>query len=177
MRNKSIFLATTAVALLTGSGAAQAGNLYVSVFGGANFQHDQSGVHTTTNSPTLTSTNFNLNADTGFLIGGTIGTDLDKWAQGLRVEMEVAYRRNDLNGRWRNTADTLPNVYTEQGLISGNTSSFSILANVWYDIPVGIKAVPYVGGGVGAHVCRGLGEKVVDGVGGCVGRGVGECVG
>jgi opacity protein-like surface antigen len=152
MRNKAIFLATTAVALLTGSGAAQAGNLYISVFGGSNWQHNQSGSQTGAALPTLTSTTFSMDADTGFVLGGAIGTSLDKWATGLRVEMEAAYRRNDLNGRWQATVTDVGSVPAhrgETGTIGANTSTFSIMANVWYDIAMGWKAVPYVGGGVG----------------------------
>jgi opacity protein-like surface antigen len=35
------------------------------------------------------------------------------------------------------------------GYLDGNLSTFSIMANAWYDIDIGNKVVPYIGGGVG----------------------------
>lgn len=154
MRMKSVFLATTAVALLTGTGAAQAGDLYVSVFGGANFQTDNSGLNQTSSGNQFTTTRFNESPETGFVLGGAVGAHLDKWAQGLRTEVEVSFRRNSLGGDWNNHIDTTVSSSTvdtqnEHGPISGHVSNFSILANVWYDFDIGTKVKPYVGGGAG----------------------------
>ena len=137
MRLKSVFLATTAVALLAGAGTAQAGDLYVSVFGGANFLADDNGIWETGEGV------WSSDADTGFVLGGAIGTHLDKWAQGLRVEVETSYRRNDVNGSWTETGGY------STGELHGNLSTFAIMANSWYDFDIGAKATPYVGGGVG----------------------------
>lgn len=147
MRKKSMFLATTAVALLTGTGAAQAGDLYVSVFGGANFQHDNAGSHLGTFIGDDATTTFNMNADTGFVLGGAIGAHLDKWANGLKTELEVSYRRNDLGGHW-SSFTTFDDAFAS-GTLNGNMSNFAIMANLWYDIDMGWKAKPYIGGGVG----------------------------
>jgi OOP family OmpA-OmpF porin len=78
------------------------------------------------------------------VLGGTVGTTLDRWAQGLRVEMEVSYRRNDLGGNWV-TSDS----GDDTGTLDGNLSTFAILANAWYEFDIGSKMRPYVGGGVG----------------------------
>lgn len=147
MRMKSIYLATTAVALLTGSGAAQAGDIYVSVLGGTNFQPGNSGAQTTSEA----STSFKSDPDTGYVIGGAIGAHLTKWVEGLRAELEVSYRHNKLNGHWHTTTSSFFNSSSGSldGNLDGKVSNFAIMANVWYDIDVGSKIKPYIGGGVG----------------------------
>lgn len=133
MHMKKLLLASSALALLSGAQAAQAGDLYLSVFGGANFQSDSSaaiGVVTQTVEP-----------DTGFVLGGAIGAPLDNWSKGLRAELEVSYRRNDLGGFWTDGG--------ESGQIEGNMSTFAILANVLYECDFGWKVKPHVGAGIG----------------------------
>ena len=142
MRIKGVLLATTALALLAGPQTAQAGELYISVFGGANFLVDSSGPTDDTGGVGVWSTN----ADTGFLIGAAVGTHLDKWVKGLRVELEASYRRNDLKGNWQEISSG--GDYSG-GVVDGNMSTFAIMANAWYDIDIGNKVRPYVGGGVG----------------------------
>lgn len=150
MQLKSLMLATTSLAMLATAGSAQAGEfdgLYISVFGGANFQHDQSGVQAVASSSTLTTFAHTFDAKTGFVIGGAIGTDL--WVKGLRGEVEVSYRRNDVGGGWRIFSTTGSDSSSSVGSFDGNTSTFAVMANVWYDIQLGWKIVPYIGGGVG----------------------------
>ena len=154
MRHKTLLLATTAVVLLAGAGQAQAEDLYISVLGGTNWQSDTSGAQTDTTTRLTTITSFSEDADTGFVLGGAIGTHLDKWVQGLRAEMEVAYRRNDHNGAWVNVVfdETDTGIDVIEGIagpLSANASNFSVMANVWYDIEMGWKAKPYLGAGVG----------------------------
>lgn len=147
MRMKRILLASAAVAVLAGAHQAQAASdLYVSVFGGANFLQGHSAVDVST---TTNIVGFDIDPDTGFVIGGAIGTNLSNWATGLRVELEASYRRNDIGGTWFRDADIPPTSDTTAGLIDGNMSTFAILANAWYEIDVGSKVRPYVGGGVG----------------------------
>lgn len=144
MQNKKLWLATTAIALLGSIPQAQADGLYVSVFGGANFVAEESAAVDV--GPGSTTETFSSDPDTGFVIGGVIGTHLDKWAKGLRTEIEVAYRRNDVGGTW---FDGDGSSSFEAGFIDANVSTFTIMANAWYDINIGSKVVPYVGGGVG----------------------------
>ena len=154
MEFKRALLASTALALFAGAQEAQAGDLYLSVFGGANFQSSSStSFFTGKLSTSFTDSHTVFEPDTGFVLGGAIGTSLDKWAKGLRAEAEVSYRRNDVGGRWTLAAggesggegvDT-----TAIGIVDSNTSNFAILANLWYDIDIGNKVRPYVGGGVG----------------------------
>ena len=96
MQFRTILAASTALALVSAAPSAHAGDMYVSVFGGMNLLSDDSGVTT----EETTSGHWSTDADTGFVLGGAIGTHLDKWAQGLKVELEVSYRRNDLGGVW-----------------------------------------------------------------------------
>jgi len=144
MKLRTLLAATTACALVAAAPSANAGDLYVSVFGGLNMLADDSGpVYSDTDG----SSAWASDADTGFVLGGTVGTTLDRWAQGLRVEMEVSYRRNDLGGNWFST--------DSDGAIDGNLSTFAILANAWYEFDIGSKMRPYVGGGVGWGRMRG----------------------
>ena len=135
--NKRILLASAAMAILASSGQAQARDFYVSVLGGANWWPSQTRVTTFG-----TSTTFHFNADTGFVVGGAVGVHLDKWLNGLRAEVEASYRRNRLNGHWVSSN-------SDSGALVGHVSTFSLLANVWYDIDCGSKFKPYVGGGAG----------------------------
>ncbi len=129
----------TALALAT---PAQAGSdFYISVFGGANFLQDQSAA--SFSDPTHFTT-ITTNPDTGFVLGGAIGTHLDNWQRGLRAEVEVSYRRHDVAGHWSISSDG-----GTTGPIDGNASTFAIMANIWYDFDCGWKIKPYVGGGAG----------------------------
>lgn len=143
MKNKNLWLATTAVALLGTASQANADGLYVSVFGGANLQPDLSG-RLSTGTPSFL--DYNLDPDTGFVIGGVIGTGLDRWVTGLRAELEVSFRRNDIVGDMFSTQGS---THTHTGSIDANQSTFALMTNVWYDINVGSKFKPYVGGGIG----------------------------
>ena len=100
---RSLFITTSTLALLAFGGDAQADGLYLSVFGGLNkiggFSLHQ-GPHSASGFSTV-STDIDLEHDTGFVLGGAIGTSLDHWVQGLRTEVEVSYRRNDFGGNWR----------------------------------------------------------------------------
>jgi opacity protein-like surface antigen len=138
MQLKRVLLASSALALLAGAGSAHAGDMYISVLGGANWQADSSGAVVTP-----TSSSFNVDPDTGFVVGGAVGAKLDQWLNGLRAEIEVAYRRNDLSGSFSTSSGSTG------GVLNLNSSNFSVMANVWYDIDMGWKIKPYVGGGAG----------------------------
>jgi len=149
MHTKRVLLATSALALLAGAGEAQADGLYISVFGGANWQGDSSGFTADT-----TTESFHINPDTGFVLGGVVGAKLTNWAEGLRGELEVSYRRNDLHGVWTtSTGET-------GGLIDGNASTFAVMANVWYDFDFGWKIKPYVGAGAGWGRAKADGQAI-----------------
>lgn len=147
MRMRRILLASSALAVLASISQAQAASdMYVSVLGGANFLKSHSAVDAST---VDNITGFDFDPDTGFVVGGAIGTSLSNWAKGLRVELEASYRRNDIGGHWFDDADIPTTTDTTAGSIDANMSTFAIMANAWYDIDVGWKIRPYVGGGVG----------------------------
>ncbi len=151
MSFKTLLAATTAMAIVSAAPAANAGEMYVSVFGGANFLSDSSAGFTNDSGTTAEIYAWNSDADTGFVLGGAIGTHLDRWAQGLKVELEVSYRRNDVGGGWSvddYDGSTVPST-TAVGQLNANMSNFAIMANVWYEHDFGWKARPYIGGGVG----------------------------
>lgn len=145
MHMKKLWLATAAVAALATVQQAQADGMYVSVFGGANFQKDNS--HFATAGYFSGSEAHNTDPDTGFVIGAAIGTGLDNWVKGLRVELEASYRRNDVGGDWRE--GIFGGLSTTTGDIDANASTFALMANAAYDIDMGWKIKPYVMGGVG----------------------------
>ena len=156
MLNKRALLATSALAVIAGVGQAQAGNdYYVSLFGGANWQIQNN--HATQRSSFTTgpyqvsvTTGYDLKSKTGFVIGGALGKHLDSWVKGLRVDVEASYRSNDVGGDWfANTSINPIFAGTQGGKIDATESTFSVLANVWYDVDVGQKWVPYIGGGAG----------------------------
>jgi opacity protein-like surface antigen len=147
MKTKAILLASGAVAALSLAAPAQAaGNWYVSVFGGANWQQDHSffaATSTTTSADTLT---WAADADTGFVVGGAVGVSLAQVAPGLRVEGELAYRQNDVDGVWQTNVGAPTTVST--GASNYDFTTFSVMANVWYDFTIA-GVTPYVGGGIG----------------------------
>ncbi len=165
MRFKSLLLGAASIAVIGSASQAQAGPFYVSVFGGVNLLTDKSAATSYTSQTnrrlhtTFTHTGaISEKSRTGFVLGGAVGLHLDKWVDGLRGELEASYRRNHIRGNWNthitshirtggegSTTDTL----SAQGTISGHMSTFAIMANVWYDIDIGSKVKPYVGGGVG----------------------------
>lgn len=141
MLSRKLGLATTAIAALCTAPQAQAGGAYLSIFGGANLleDHAQSGASGSTFAAEA------FDSDTGFTIGGAIGVGLENWAKGLRFELEVAYRRNDIGGQW--SEDTI--IFSSSGPIDANMSTFSIMSNVAYDIDAGWKVKPYLTAGAG----------------------------
>jgi opacity protein-like surface antigen len=145
MVSKRALLASSAF-LFAGTATASADGLYLNVFAGANFQNDASAaqaVNTTTIS--YGTTTYFADDRGGFVLGGTIGTRLDGFMSGLRLEGEVSWRKNDASGRYSVNTFSTPS----SGLVESEMSTFAVLANLWYDIDTGGKLVPYVGGGIG----------------------------
>lgn len=139
---KRALQASTALAVFAGVGQAQAGDFYVSVLGGANFLQSHSGRTTSIS----TDTNYKVDPDVGFLLGGAVGLHLDRWLNGLRAELEASYRRNNLGGHWSQDSFFFGPT---GGPIDGRMSTFALMANVWYDINLDSKFKPYLGGGAG----------------------------
>ena len=137
-----------AAALLVGAATADAGQLYFSVFGGAHFGNDLDPVtggggvvnagrletvthqlpapHPHTLAFVFTAvTNFTMtgaDADTGFVVGASVGREYDNIIPGLRLELELSMRHNNfglatLSGGGTDT-DTASSVYSPGGNIT-----------------------------------------------------------
>lgn len=105
---------------------------YVSLFGGASFPQDvDSRLSGLSDAQTA--------LESGFLVGGAVGGLV---YDSLRLEGEVSYARNEAEG---------PTDFP--GLIvlptEGDLSAIYLLANLWYDVDVGRRVTPYIGGGAG----------------------------
>lgn len=147
MKTKLTLLATTTLAVLAISAPANAaGNgWYVSVLGGANWVEDHSFSVATTPTVSADTLTWATDADTGFIVGGAVGLSLNNMVQGLRAEVEVAYRENQVDGFWQSNTG-IPLV--SSGTLDIDHSTFSVMANAWYDFSLG-NVSPYIGGGIG----------------------------
>ncbi|UTW54949.1 outer membrane protein [Kordiimonas sp. SCSIO 12610] len=133
-----ILLGATAISTVTLSSEAQSredGGYYVSGFAGLAFQSGN------TNTPvTGAGGNLELEYDTGYSIGGSVGYKLPTSSlfSGFRLELEASYREGDVE----------PTDDTDR---DGDTSSFGVLANVLYDFDAIASDffVPYIGVGAG----------------------------
>ena len=146
MKTRQILLASAAVAglSLVNAAAASANQWYVSVAGGANWADDSSFSVATVPSSSTTYA-FANDVATGFVFTGAVGMNLDQYLKGLRGEVELGYRENNVRGAWT-TFTTSSGTYS--GVADYQHSTFSVMANVWYDFQVaGLN--PYIGGGIG----------------------------
>lgn len=78
-----------------------------------------------------------FDTDTGFGVSGAAGYRFDD----ARVELEVAYTSNDVEGVTVNNLAEVP--------LDGDIESFQFMVNGYYDIPTKSRFSPYIGGGVG----------------------------
>lgn len=78
-----------------------------------------------------------LDTETGFGINGAAGYRFDD----ARVELEVAYTNNDVDGVTVNNLAEVP--------LDGDIESAQFMVNGYYDIPTESRFSPYIGGGVG----------------------------
>jgi OmpA-OmpF porin, OOP family len=144
MKTKAALLASSALLALALTAPAQAGNFYVTLLGGVNVLNDEG--FAASNSTFTTSTLvFSPDSNSGFVVGGAVGLDLDQYMNGLRVEVEVAYRHNQVDGAWTSNSGATPGW---SGSFDFDHTTFSVLANAWYDFEIG-GLMPYFGGGIG----------------------------
>ena len=149
MKTKLTLLATTTLAVLVAAAPAEAkgSGWYLNISGGANWNNDDS--FAVVNTASTDSFSFNPSADTGFVVSGAIGMSLDNVLQGLRAEVEVGYREDKVKGTWASDTNTTANpTGNDSGTLDYTHSTFSVLANAWYDFDLG-DVKPYIGGGVG----------------------------
>ena len=116
------------------SSTANAEGFYVSAFTGLAHQNDQTsrgGGETT-----------DISFDNGFVIGGAIGYRLNPVSEGgLRFELELAYRENDVDA---GALLSDPSINFD-----GDNSSLGAFANVLYEFGSLPLVTPYIGAGIG----------------------------
>ena len=146
MKTKVTLLATTTLAVLIAAAPAEAkgSGWYLNISGGANWLNDDS--FSGTVAPDALSVT--PDSDTGFIVSGAIGMSLASVLDGLRVEAEVAYRQNKVDGTWASDTNTTAVGGNAVGRLDYDHSTLSVMANVWYDFDIG-GVKPYVGGGIG----------------------------
>lgn len=86
--------------------------------------------------------------DSGFGLGVAVGTEIPQWFNdrvGTRVELELSYRDNDVDG-----VNFTGNGPAPEGNISGDVTQTSIFANVLFDFKRDSAWTPYAGFGIGA---------------------------
>ena len=115
-------------------------NFYVSTFGGVAIPEDVTGTATTTAGASFSG---NLESDTGFAFGGALGTWIN---ESLRAELEVSYQEVDAD------KISLSGAATFASSAQGSGDALYILANVWFDVPLGMPVQPYLGGGLGVGI-------------------------
>lgn len=128
MKITGTLLAITAFASIAFGSIANA-NSYVTAFGGGNWDD--------VSSP--------ISSDTGYVVGGAVGMNV-KSVPGLRAELEVSYRQNDVS------------VFK---FIHASHETTAVMGNLAYDFDAGLGAVkPYVLAGVGYGRNKGVIENV-----------------
>lgn len=143
MTKRLTLLASTALVASVFAAPAEAGNFYVKMFGGANWVADTdfTAISPTSSSDTMT---WSVGGDTGWVIGGAVGYDLNEILKGWKTEIEVSYRENQRDGSWATATST----GNSSGALDFDHSTLAVMANAWYEFPIGGMS-PYVGGGVG----------------------------
>jgi opacity protein-like surface antigen len=142
---KSTILAASLMALAVSPAFASdaktdfGGGMYVSAWGGVSFPGAITGNY-------YGSTTVELNSKTGYTFGGAVGHTL--WSDDVRGELEVSYQKNDIedaNVGWSDGG----NCTNQTCSVDGWSSFTYVMANIWFDMPLGDMFTPYVGGGVG----------------------------
>lgn len=143
MRLKSVLLGSAALLALgtLQSATAEAGNMYFSVLGGADWSNADVKVAGSFTTVPFTG---HATASTGFVLGGALGYDLSgAVTPGLRIEAEVAKRQDYEHGQGHTGA------YAQHGDLDFQSETWSVMANIWYDVDTGTRWSPYLGGGAG----------------------------
>ncbi len=163
MKLRKMLLASTATVALAvaGGNVANAAEPYASIFGGASILSDNSmegKSFTFTSGTTIFNSTQSVDTSykTGFVVGGNFGID---WKNGLRTELEAAYRNNSSKDKAHLKTSYGYSYYGYNYTITSSDSevpaslhlhAYSLMANAWYDLPLGnLPITPYVGGGVG----------------------------
>lgn len=133
---KRTLLASVALFAITTTPATAAGNWYIAGGIGANWVQD-------TNPFTFYGDTLDTEFDTGWILTGSLGY---RWAEGFRGELELGYRKNDVDSIFESPNGGFPFTHTN---VSGEVTQFSLMANALYDIRLAEHCVLTVGGGIG----------------------------
>ena len=76
--------------------------------------------------------------ETGYVVNAAFG---NAYANGLRLELEIPYRTNDL--------DEISVLGPSLGTIDGEVSAWGGMINVYYDFDTGSAVKPFIGAGIG----------------------------
>lgn len=141
-----------AAGLMSVGPAEASSGLYGSMFGGANWSKDYHGHTSSATISSFSTSFFNVNghSQTGFVVGVAIGYDLSEVVtKGLRVELEGAYRHNNVKGSFTLAGTTFSSSGVSTSATRADAATWTVMANAWYDFDIGSGLKPYVGGGVG----------------------------
>lgn len=132
---------------------------YVDGFGGANWVQ-VSKKHHKNNNDSNNNTHQRLNFDTGYVAGGIIGY---RWCEGLRLEAEASYRRNELRSH-KHDSSSSSSSSSSNTRHHGHLSEWAYMVNGIYEVPSCYwdcwdccrcwDIVPYIGAGIGYGVQR-----------------------
>jgi opacity protein-like surface antigen len=108
-------------------------------------------------SSTATSAEAQVDLENGFMAGLAIGAQVNEW---LRAEVEVSGHWHEAEGSAllgfittvpgsTPSAPPVSTPATSSANLDGDGTAMFVLANAWFELPVGEAIRPYVGGGVG----------------------------
>ncbi|WP_170772824.1 outer membrane protein [Ruegeria lacuscaerulensis] len=142
---KRIILASAVLGLSASAPVAQSltDDLYVHGFAGYSNLQDSDFTGTVNGGPESVDTDF----DGGFGLGIAIGKEIPQWSNdsiATRVELELSYRDNDVDG-----VNFSGNGPASEVNVSGDVTQTSLFANVLVDFKTASALTPYVGLGLG----------------------------
>lgn len=105
---------------------------YATVFGGLSLP---SATATITDASIPISISFDLGFETGYIVGGAIGTVVLPHLRG-EVEFSVV----------KSTITEFYNIPLPEGI---DSTGYNLLGNLWYDVAINSVFMPYIGGGIG----------------------------
>lgn len=147
-------LVVAAAALLAPLGAEAGNGFYLGLEGGYNFgdTQDLRLYYIDGNGPIENgSTIATFKTDDGWMAGAVAGY---AFANGLRPELAIDYRKNDVDDIHISPTGLLTGLLTPAGSDAederGNQNATSTMANLWLDLFKSSRIHPYLGGGVGA---------------------------
>lgn len=132
-------LAGVAAVCLAGAAPALAQETYFSLGGGLNVLGDADASADCCGNYPLDFYDRTFSSDEGFVGSIAIGHEIH---DRFRLEGELSFRSNSLGGV------TVQNE-GPQAFDDGKTTTFSFMANGWFDFDTGTHLTPYIGGGVG----------------------------